>query len=120
MISNDSISKKSVRNVQDAGKVCVLDIEVEGVKQIRDSELNPLLVFVLPPSIDELKRRLIERKTETPESLQKRLDTAHREIEYSRFGSSSSLFFSLEKRKRVIEMGKKIDKKDRKTHFGSI
>lgn len=42
----------------------------------------PLLVFVMPPSIDELKRRLTERKTETPESLQKRLDTAHREIEY--------------------------------------
>lgn len=71
-----------MRNVRDAGKVCVLDIEVEGVKQIRDSDLNPLLTFVLPPSIDELKRRLIDRKTETPESLQKRLDTAHREIEY--------------------------------------
>lgn len=64
--------------------MCVLDIEVEGVKQIRDSELNPLLAFVLPPSIEELKRRLIERKTETPESLQKRLDTAIREIEYSK------------------------------------
>lgn len=60
----------------------MLDIEVEGVKQIRDSDLNPLLAFVLPPSIDELKRRLVDRKTETPESLQKRLDTAHREIEY--------------------------------------
>lgn len=75
-------SKQAVRNVQDAGKVCVLDIEVEGVKQIRESELNPVLAFVMPPSIDELKRRLIERKTETPDSLQKRLDTAHREIEY--------------------------------------
>lgn len=50
----------------------------------------PLLVFVMPPSIDELKRRLTERKTETPESLQKRLDTAHREIEY---GMKMSLKF---------------------------
>lgn len=73
-----------MRNVQDAGKVCVLDIEVEGVKQIRDSDLNPVLVFVMPPSIEELKRRLVDRKTETPESLKKRLDTAHREIEYGK------------------------------------
>lgn len=82
IFSADRHSKQSVRNVRDAGKVCVLDIEIEGVKQIRESDLNPLLTFVLPPSIEELKRRLIERKTETPESLQKRLDTAHREIEY--------------------------------------
>lgn len=68
--------------MQNAGKVCVLDIEIEGVKQIRDSDLNPLLVFVMPPSVDELKRRLIARNTETSESLQKRLDTATREIEY--------------------------------------
>lgn len=73
-----------MQNVQDAGKVCVLDIEMEGVKQIRDSDLNPLLVFIMPPSIDELKRRLIDRKTETNESLQKRLDTATREIEYGK------------------------------------
>lgn len=77
--------------MQDAGKVCVLDIEVEGVKQIRDSDLNPVLVFVMPPSIEELKRRLVDRKTETPESLKKRLDTAHREIEYG----SDTLFYSL-------------------------
>lgn len=44
--------------------------------------MDPLLAFVMPPSIDELKRRLLDRKTETAESLQKRLDTAHREIEY--------------------------------------
>lgn len=80
-----------MRNVQNVGKVCVLDIEIEGVKQVRASDLNPVLVFVMPPSIDELKRRLIERKTETPESLKKRLDTAYREIEYGE--ASISLFW---------------------------
>lgn len=55
---------------------------MEGVKQIRESDLDPLFVFVMPPSIDELKRRLVGRNTETPESIQKRLDTAIREIEY--------------------------------------
>ncbi|XP_035787176.1 guanylate kinase-like isoform X1 [Anopheles albimanus] len=76
-------SKKAVENVQHNGKVCVLDIEIEGVKQIRNSErLNPLLVFVNPPSIEELERRLRGRQTETEESLQKRLNTARIEIEY--------------------------------------
>ncbi|XP_053671960.1 uncharacterized protein LOC128722148 isoform X1 [Anopheles nili] len=76
-------SKKAVENVQHQGKVCVLDIEIEGVKQIRNSDrLNPLLVFVNPPSIEELERRLRGRQTETEESLQKRLNTARNEIEY--------------------------------------
>lgn len=60
----------------------MLDIEIEGVKQIRNTDLNPIFVFIMPPSIDELRRRLHMRNTETPESLKKRLDTAAREIEY--------------------------------------
>lgn len=64
------------------GRVCILDIEIEGVKQIRSTDLNPLLVFILPPSIKELERRLRGRNTETEESLQKRLNTAQTEIEY--------------------------------------
>nr|XP_029721477.1 guanylate kinase-like isoform X3 [Aedes albopictus] len=80
-------SKQAVENVQQQGKVCVLDIEIEGVKQVRNSDrLNPLLVFVNPPSIAELERRLRGRQTETEESLQKRLNTARVEIEY---GSTS-------------------------------
>lgn len=75
-------SKQSVRNVQQQGKVCVLDIEIEGVKQIRNTDLNPLLVFIMPPSLAELERRLRGRNTETEESLQKRLNTAKIEMEY--------------------------------------
>lgn len=68
--------------MQSCGKVCVLDIEIEGVKQVRNSDLNPILVFLNPPSVEELERRLRGRNTETEESLRKRLDTARREIEY--------------------------------------
>lgn len=75
-------SIQSVRNVQELGKVCVLDIEMQGVEQIRTSDLNPVLLFIMPPSIDELERRLTDRKSETPESLQQRLNTARTEIEY--------------------------------------
>lgn len=64
------------------GKVCVLDIEIEGVKQVRNSHLNPILVFIKPPSLEELENRLRNRNTESEESLQKRLNTAKVELEY--------------------------------------
>lgn len=44
--------------------------------------MNPIYVFIEPPSIEELERRLKERNTETEDSLKKRLDTAKSEIEY--------------------------------------
>lgn len=75
-------SKQAVRHVQSLGKVCVLDIEMEGVKQLRGSDLNPVCVFIMPPSIDELRIRLVQRNTETPDSLRKRLDQARPEIEF--------------------------------------
>lgn len=80
-----SFSKKSVENVQRHGKVCVLDIEIEGVKQVRNTSLNPILVFIEPPSIEELEKRLRNRNTESEESLQKRLDTAKSEMDYGKF-----------------------------------
>ncbi|XP_037917454.1 guanylate kinase isoform X2 [Hermetia illucens] len=75
-------SKHAVRQVQAQGKVCVLDIEMQGVEQIRNSDLNPILVFINPPSIEELERRLRGRATETDESLKSRLETAKHEIQY--------------------------------------
>ncbi|XP_045527502.1 guanylate kinase isoform X2 [Pieris brassicae] len=75
-------SKKAVEDVRRTGRICVLDIEIEGVKQIKRTDLDPLLVFVMPPSIDELERRLRNRNTEQEDALQKRLEQARHEIEY--------------------------------------
>lgn len=82
MIFDYFCSKKAVEAVQMQGKVCVLDIEIEGVKQVRNSHLNPILVFIEPPSLQELESRLRNRNTESEESLQKRLNTAKIELEY--------------------------------------
>lgn len=72
--------------MQSLGKVCVLDIDIQGVKQIkRTSQLDPLYVFVKPPSIVELERRLKARNTETIESLEHRLSVAKAEMEYGMF-----------------------------------
>ncbi|XP_008545222.2 guanylate kinase [Microplitis demolitor] len=75
-------SKKAVEKVINNGKICVLDIDMQGVKQIKNTTLDPLLIFIKPPSIEELEKRLRNRKTETEESLQRRLNTAIEEIKY--------------------------------------
>lgn len=80
VISNSS--KRAVEDVRRSGKTCVLDIDIEGVKQIRLTDLDPLLVFVMPPSIEELERRLRARNTEEEDALKKRLEVAFKEIEY--------------------------------------
>ena len=73
-----------VENVQKKGLICVLDIEIEGVKQMKNSDLNAWFVFIMPPSVEDLKKRLMERNTETSTSVQARLDRALDEIEFSK------------------------------------
>lgn len=75
-------SKESVEQVTKSGKVCVLDIDVEGVKQVKRSDLNPIYVFVKPPSMADLEQRLRDRGTETEDSLQRRLSASRNELLY--------------------------------------
>ena len=77
-------SKKAVLDVLSSGRLCVLDVDIQGVKSLKTTDLNPLYLFIKPPSLDELEKRLRERGTETDESLQKRLDTAKRELDYEK------------------------------------
>lgn len=72
----------AVQDVLNQGKVCILDIDVQGAEQVKNTDLNPLMVFIRPPSIEELEKRLRARNTETEQSLALRLDTAKKEIEY--------------------------------------
>ncbi|XP_030748407.1 guanylate kinase isoform X2 [Sitophilus oryzae] len=75
-------SKAAVEDVIHRGKVCVLDIDVQGVKQIKKSSYKPWYVFVAPPSLEELENRLRGRNTENEESLQQRLTVANEELVY--------------------------------------
>jgi guanylate kinase len=63
-----------------AGRHAVLDIEIEGARQIRASFANSLLVFVLPPSADVLIGRLKGRNTEPPEVVRERITRAADEL----------------------------------------
>lgn len=83
--NSKNLSKNAVKAVQDTGKVCVLEIDIEGAKQVRNSDLNPIYVFIMPPSIHELRRRLTGRGTEEPEKIEERIKYAEGEIEYGTY-----------------------------------
>ncbi len=75
----------SVQKVLDTGKMCILDIDLQGVHSVKrlGQHLNPRFIFIQPPSFEELRRRLVERNTESVESLNLRLDTAKAEMKFA-------------------------------------
>ncbi|MEE6467484.1 hypothetical protein FKM82_007265 [Ascaphus truei] len=77
-------SKAAVQAVQAMNQICILDIDMQGVKNIKKTDLNPIYISVHPPSVEILEKRLRDRKTESEESLQKRLKAAIEDIEISK------------------------------------
>jgi guanylate kinase len=63
-----------------AGQPVLLEIELQGARQIREAMPEARLVFLAPPSWDELVRRLTGRGTEAPEVIERRLETARVEM----------------------------------------
>lgn len=82
-------SIEAVDVVADAGKRCILDIDVQGARSVRASSLEAIFIFICPPSFEELEKRLRARGTETEEQINKRLRNAKAELEQ---GNSSGLF----------------------------
>ena len=67
-----------------AGKDVILEIEVNGAMQVKGGMPDAVLVFILPPSRSELRRRIEGRGTETEEGIVQRLDRAESEIAHIR------------------------------------
>ncbi len=63
----------------------ILDIEVQGARQVFQKRPDAITVFIVPPSLDELRRRLILRGTETTETIEARLSRARQEISEADF-----------------------------------
>jgi guanylate kinase len=61
------------------GRTVILDIEVQGAAQVKEAMPEAVLVFLTPPGIEELERRLRGRGTDTEEKIRLRLETARRE-----------------------------------------
>lgn len=73
--------RREIASALERGRTVVLDIDVQGARQVRRVFPHALLIFVLPPSADELARRLSARASEDPMERRRRLTNAMREIE---------------------------------------
>ncbi len=62
------------------GQLAMLEIDLQGARQVRESLPGTLFAFLMPPSWDELVRRLVGRGTETEEERERRLQTARDEV----------------------------------------
>ena len=67
-----------------AGRDVILDIDVQGAKQVKNTIKDATAIFILPPSFEELKRRLRDRMLESDDVIRRRLEIAKREILYYR------------------------------------
>jgi len=72
--------KSEIDRIFAQGRHAVLDVEIEGARQIRNNFPNSLLLFVLPPSADVLVERLAGRKTEDPALVRERIIRAADEL----------------------------------------
>ncbi|KAG0206520.1 guanylate kinase [Mortierella sp. GBA30] len=75
---------QAVRNVGDRGRICILDIDMQGVKLVKATDLNAYYLSVQPPSIEELEKRLRGRGTEKEADIQSRLAAAQGELDYAK------------------------------------
>ena len=72
--------RKEVEEMRAQGKHVILEIEVQGAFQIREKCPDAILVFTVPPTLDELRRRLHKRGTETEEVIEQRVARAAEEL----------------------------------------
>ncbi len=73
-------SKELVKEAVNQGKDVFLDIDWQGARQIRKLEPSVKSIFILPPSLEELRNRLVHRGQDSEEVIQKRMEKAQREI----------------------------------------
>ena len=79
-----SPSKKAVQDVAQTGRICLLDVDKEGVKNIRKTDLKPLFIYISPPSYEILEKRLRGRQTDSEAAIEKRLKEAKESMEFSK------------------------------------
>ncbi len=77
-------SYHAVTDVVSKGKICILDIDVQGAKRIKEDSTiaRPHFIFIAPPSLEILEKRLRDRGTETEEAIQKRTANVQGELNY--------------------------------------
>ncbi len=93
----------------DDGIPVVLEIEVQGARQVREALPDALAVFIAPPSLAALRARLVGRGTDAPEQIDERLRTAERELEaqpeFAHVVVNDRLEHATEELERIVQGG---------------
>lgn len=74
--------RSSVMEMINNGQNVILEIDIQGALKVKEAFQEGVFIFILPPSMEELKNRIIGRGSETPESLMTRFKSAYKEINY--------------------------------------
>lgn len=77
--------KSFVDDKTNSGNSVVFEVDVKGAVSIKKTYPDAVLIFIRPPSIKELKERLLKRNTETEEDLKKRFERAEMELDYEQY-----------------------------------
>lgn len=106
-VGNDYGTPKAyVEQMREQGKNVILEIEINGAKQIMEKCPDALSIYIVPPSIEELERRLRERSSEDEETLMKRIAKARRELEdidfYEHVVCNDNLDTAIEEVRQII------------------
>lgn len=71
-----------VEEIIKSGEDCILEIDPQGAKKVKEKRPDAVYIFIIPPSMQELEERLTGRGTETDSEIEKRLGNAYKEMEY--------------------------------------
>lgn len=99
--------RKFIEEIIDTGKSVILEIDVRGAIEIKKMYPEAFLIFILPPSLEELVRRLRNRQTDSEEDLVKRIERAKMELslkdKFDYFVENKDLNTAFEDTKSLIE-----------------
>ena len=91
------------------GVPVVLEIEVQGARQVREAMPEALAVFIAPPSREALRARLVGRGTDAPEEIERRMQTAERELEaqpeFAHVVVNDRLEHATDELERIVRLG---------------
>ncbi len=75
----------SIRDIANLGNDAILEIDYKGMIKIKKQIPSAISIYILPPTLEELKNRLIDRGLDTKEVINKRISNAENELKFSRF-----------------------------------
>jgi guanylate kinase len=96
--------KSEIIRIIDEGKNCLLDVDVQGGMSIKRAFPDSHMIFITPPNVSELKKRIMKRNADNPDVMKIRLENAISEMNYKSFYDYNIINKDLEKAYRELKI----------------